>query len=122
MAKHIGFVAAQKKAEHRNFTRKTKREQALQDEFYALIDEEAYVLAKIRGAITGRCWHVDHMIPLLAKRVSGLAVWNNIQVIPANMNLVKNNRLILTEPGEWISCLRRPWVLNRLVESAPEVL
>ena len=71
-------------------------------ELDTLVMEEAYSLCLIRTAETGINWHMDHMIPLRADAVCGLHVWNNIQVIPARMNLAKRNRLQLTEPGEWL--------------------
>lgn len=56
------------------------------------IIEEAYHLAKLRTELTGIPWHVDHILPLQGRKVSGLHVPSNIQVIPAKENLKKSNR------------------------------
>ena len=42
------------------------------------------------------------MIPLVNKTVCGLHVWNNFQVIPQIVNNSKSNRLIYTNPHEWL--------------------
>jgi hypothetical protein len=69
-----------------------------------LVMDEASDLAFLRWEQTGIDWHVDHMIPLQAKKASGLHVAANIQVIPQKLNSRKLNRMVLTQPGDWIRC------------------
>lgn len=56
--------------------------------------EQAYELAKLRTEMFGFQWHVDHIIPLKGKKVSGLHVPTNLQVIPWQENLRKGSRLL----------------------------
>lgn len=74
-------------------------------EFDDLAWQEAYDLARQRQICTGVAWNVDHMIPLAAKTACGLHISENCQVIPAYLNNSKLNRMILTEPDEWIKHL-----------------
>lgn len=67
-----------------------------------LIEREAYALARERREQTGVDWHVDHMVPLRGREVSGLHHWSNLQVIPADLNRHKHNRMMYTEPFEWL--------------------
>jgi hypothetical protein len=53
--------------------------------------EQAYELAALRTKMFGFAWHVDHVIPLQGKLVSGLHVPENLQVIPAVLNQQKHN-------------------------------
>lgn len=46
---------------------------------------------------TGIQYNVDHIIPLLGEFVSGLHVENNLQVITAEENNIKNNKFV----SEW---------------------
>lgn len=53
-----------------------------------------YVLSRKLSIETGIEHHVDHIIPLLGKLVSGLHVENNLRVIPAKENMQKRNTLV----------------------------
>jgi muconolactone delta-isomerase len=54
----------------------------------AAMYEEARRMTKL----TGEPWHVDHIVPLQGKTVSGFHVHYNLQVIPGVENLRKNNK------------------------------
>jgi len=72
--------------------KKNKRNVFWKKELTDLVIIEAHHLAKLREKITKFKWHVDHIIPMNGKLVSGLHVWNNIQVIPASDNVRKHNK------------------------------
>lgn len=70
-----------------------QRSMAWDEELTDLVTKEAHALAVLREKATGFKWHVDHIIPLRGKTVSGLHVWNNLQVIPGADNARKGNRV-----------------------------
>jgi len=51
-----------------------------------------YAAAVRRSRETGVPHHVDHVLPLQGKRVSGLHVPSNLRVVPARVNLSKGSR------------------------------
>jgi hypothetical protein len=53
--------------------------------------EAKYSLAAMLTRETGTPYHVDHIIPLQGKKVSGLHVFSNLRVIPGTDNVKKSN-------------------------------
>jgi len=56
--------------------------------------EQAYEIAAVRTKMFGFSWHVDHVIPMQRKLVTGVHVATNLQVIPGIDNIRKANRFI----------------------------
>lgn len=63
--------------------------------------ENVYAEAKAMSSVMGEPWHVDHVIPLQGKRVSGLHVHTNLQILPGVENIKKSNNF---DPQEIVSC------------------
>jgi hypothetical protein len=53
--------------------------------------QNEYQLAAIQTKITGKLWHVDHIIPLQGDLVSGLHVPSNLMAMLGSDNISKHN-------------------------------
>lgn len=84
----VSAQSAKKRAVKRNRTPPWLTQEHLQQ------IESVYALAKQLTVETGIVHHVDHIVPLQGKTVSGLHVPWNLRAIPATENLSKSNRLL----------------------------
>jgi hypothetical protein len=53
---------------------------------------EIYAECRQRNQNNPRAWHVDHIVPMNGKTVSGLHVPWNLQILPGSVNVRKSNR------------------------------
>ena len=59
---------------------------------YAHLIVAKYQLAAMLSQASGTQHHVDHIIPLQGRKVSGLHVFSNLRVIPGSDNAKKSNK------------------------------
>ena len=71
---------------------KTNRTPAWLTEFDLLKIKCLYSIAAMLTRENKEAWHVDHILPLHGKTVSGLHVPSNLQVIRGAENQLKNNK------------------------------
>lgn len=74
------------------YKRRRLEEKTFQQEFDEFVFEEAALLCKLREKATGFKWHIDHIVPMMHKKASGLNTAFNLQVVPASWNIRKGNR------------------------------
>jgi hypothetical protein len=101
--KHSGKIKASIKEWAKNnptkvlvYTRASQTKKRMRSPKWLTADEkwmiaQAYELAALRTKMFGFPWHVDHVIPLQGKTVSGLHTPYNLQVIPGAENIRKSN-------------------------------
>lgn len=63
-----------------------------EDDFWMI--SQAYEIAELRTKLFGFVWHVDHVIPLQGRVVSGLHTPYNLQVVPWIENIKKGNKFL----------------------------
>jgi inhibitor of KinA sporulation pathway (predicted exonuclease) len=85
------YLAASKKYKLNKSNRTPKW--LTKDDFVKI--KEFYTEAKKLELETGIKYHVDHIVPLQGKLVSGLHVPNNLQIITAERNLSKSNSYLI---------------------------
>lgn len=74
------------------YLRREQRVPPWVDEDALWVIDEAVALARLRERVVGGSWHVDHIVPLHGRIVSGLHSPDNIQVVPAEFNMGKGRK------------------------------
>lgn len=81
-------------AENRRRSSKLKATPSWLSTAYLKEVEYMYWLCSDLNMVTECRYHVDHIVPLKGKTVCGLHVPWNLQVLPEDINLKKNNKLL----------------------------
>ena len=80
----------------RRYASKTRATPAWLSKDQLWMISEAYDLAVLRTKMLGFAWEVDHIVPLRGKKVMGLHVPWNLQVVPMKENRRKSNSYEVT--------------------------
>mgnify|MGYP000882240408 CR=1 FL=1 len=67
------------------------------------VTEQCVELRFLRENLTGIEWNIDHTRPLGSEKLDGRHTWDNLQVIPFYLNIMKRNRDIFTKPHQWFN-------------------
>ena len=81
-----------KQRKREQYLERRKRITEWEQELTSVVKAEAKDLLTKRKEQTGIDWSTDHIIPVKGTNVSGLDVWNNLQVIPLVENKRKHNK------------------------------
>ena len=73
---------------------------------------KVFALSRKKTKETGRQYHVDHIIPLRGKGVSGFNVSGNLRVVLAHTNISKNNRYTARDEALIERRMIRDWIAN----------
>ena len=71
-----------------------------------------FKLSQKKTKETGRKYHVDHIVPLQGKLVSGFHVFGNLRIILAHTNNVKKNRYTARDEALIQRRMVKTWIAN----------
>jgi len=75
---------------------------------------KVFELSRKKTKETGRQYHVDHIIPIRGKGVSGFHVAGNLRVVLAHTNISKNNRYTARDEALTQRRMIKDWVANEI--------
>ena len=73
---------------------------------------KVFKLSNKKAKETGRNYHVDHIVPLLGRLVSGFHVSGNLRVVLAHTNCVKKNRYTARDEALIQRRMIKTWIAN----------